>query len=364
MKPSYDFFRDSPETRMSRSRAFGVRDSHHRRASRAVVALCASAAFAFAAPAQARIIDRIAAIVNSDVITLSEVDILIAKRPDASEELKDPDNREAVLSRYRGESLETLIAERLLEAEIRKRDLRASELQTERAFELQLQSNRMTRERFVEELGKAGLTLSAYKEELGKRLQRQMLLERLFMPKIKVTDEDVQTYYNQNLNALKGDTVEYCVTHVLRHTPPGMSATDIDAQRVLAEQLQKRALAGEDFGALAKLNSQDPSASRAGDIGCFKRGQMVKAFEEPVFKMKKGEISGVIKTQFGFHVAKVTDIKGAAVRPFKEVAEMIRMKLTQDQMERQVTRWVEDEKKKAFIDRKIQVAAPKPALAP
>ena len=328
-----------------------------------VCAACVCAWLVHAGVAQARIIDRIAAVVNTDVITLSEVDSMIAKRPDAAEELKDPDNRESVLARFRGESLETLIAERLLESEIKKRDLRATDLQTERAFELQLQSNRMTRERFVEELAKAGLTLSAYKEELGKRLQRQMLLERLFMPKIKVTDEDVKTYYNQNLNALKGDSVEYCVTHVLRHTPAGMSTTDVDAQRVLAEQLQKRAQGGEDFGALAKQFSQDPSASRAGDIGCFKRGQMVKEFEEPVFKMKKGDISGVLKTQFGFHVAKVTDIKGAAVRPFKEVGDMIRMKLTQDAMERQVTRWVEDEKKKAFIDRKIQVATTK-AVAP
>lgn len=303
--------------------------------------------------AQARVVDRIAAVVNTDVITLTEVDTSLLKRPDLAEELKDPDGREAALKKYREQAIDQLIAERLLEAEIRKRDLRATDLQIERTFELQIQANNSTRDKFIEELAKAGLTLTSYKEELGKRIQRQMLLERLFLPKIKVTDEDVKTYYNQNVNVIKSDALEFCVSHVLLQTPQGSTASQIDGQQKLAADLERRAKAGEEFEALAKQYSQDTTASKGGDLGCFRKGVMVPEFEKGVFSLKKGEISAVIRSPFGFHVAKVTDIKGTTVKAYDEVKNMIQMKLTQDAMEKQVQRWVDEEKKKAFIDRKL-----------
>jgi peptidyl-prolyl cis-trans isomerase SurA len=303
--------------------------------------------------AQARVVDRIAAIVNSEVITLSEVDETVRRRPDLMEELSDPDTREQMMAKARQQALEQLIAERLLEEEIRKQDIKATELQIERAFELQIQANNTTRDRFLEELRRAGYTPSSYREELARRLQRQMLLDRMFLPKIKVSDEDVKNYYTQNVNAIRAEAVEYCVSHVLRHTPAGMSPAEIEAQRKRAEEILERARKGEDFAALARQHSQDPSASRGGDLGCFRRGVMVPEFEKAVFSLQKGEISGVIKTKFGYHVARMNEIRGSSILPFEQVKERIRMKLTQDAMERQVTRWVEEQKKKAFIDKKL-----------
>jgi peptidyl-prolyl cis-trans isomerase SurA len=316
--------------------------------------LCLGATLLAGVPtARARIVDRIAAVVNTDVIALSEVDAFLSKRPDLAEELKDPDTREQVLGKHRKEALEHLVAERLLEAEIRKRDLRATELQIERTFELQLQANHTTREKFVEELAKAGLSLAQYRAELAKRLQRQMLLDRLFIPKINIKDEDVQSYYNQNLNVIQTESREVCASHILRHTPKGMAPADVEAQRRHAEQVAAQAKGGADFAVLAQQNSQDPTGPRGGQLGCFRKGVMVPEFEQAAFALKKGEVSGVVKSPFGFHVILVTDIKGTAVKPFKEARDMIRMKLLQDAMEKLVQRWVEEEKKKAFIDRKL-----------
>jgi peptidyl-prolyl cis-trans isomerase SurA len=313
------------------------------------------AACALAAPgAAARIVDRIAAVVNTEVITLSEVDEMVSRRPDLAEALRDPEEGAKVLAQVREKALQQLIAERLLEAEIRKRELRATELQIERALELQIRANKTTRERFIEELHKSGYTVTTYKEELARRIQRQMLLERLFLPNIKISDEDVKNYYTQNVNAIRDESLEYCVSHILLHTPAGITAEARAAQQKLAREVLLRARAGEDFGALAKQYSQDPSASRGGDLGCFRRGVMVAQFERAVFLLKKGEISPeVIETPFGFHIARVNDIRGSSVRPFDEVKEQIRVKLTQDQMETQVRRWVDEQKKKSFIDKKL-----------
>jgi peptidyl-prolyl cis-trans isomerase SurA len=312
--------------------------------------------WALSAPAGARVIDRVAAIVNNEIITLSEVDEAIKKRPDVMQELERaaPDQREIFLDKMRSQALDQLIAEKLLEAEMRKKDLRASELEIERAFEGMIQANKTTREKFVEELKRRGMTVAAYREELGKQLQRRLLLDMLFRQHIKVSDEDVKTFYAQNVNAVRADTTEYCVSIILRHTPSGMKEADVAEQKKVATQVRDRLRMGEDFAALAKQFSQDPKASEGGDIGCFGKGVMVAQFEKAVQALKKGETSDVIETPQGFYLVRVNDIKGSSVLPFDQVKENIRMKLTQDALERQVTRWVDEQKKKAFIDKKIQ----------
>lgn len=80
---------------------------------------------------------------------------------------------------------------------------------------------------------------------------------------------------------------------------PDASGEDKASARKRVEDLRKRVLAGDDFAGLAKENSQDGSALQGGDLGYFKRGDMVKPFEDATFSLENGKISGVIETQFG-----------------------------------------------------------------
>jgi peptidyl-prolyl cis-trans isomerase C len=76
-----------------------------------------------------------------------------------------------------------------------------------------------------------------------------------------------------------------------------------------AKQLMQQIQNGDDFAKLAKLYSQCPSGKSGGDLGYFGKGQMVKPFEDAAFRAKKGEVTGPVKTQFGWHIIKVTDVK-------------------------------------------------------
>lgn len=96
-----------------------------------------------------------------------------------------------------------------------------------------------------------------------------------------------------------------------------------EAARKKAEDAAAKAKGGADFAALAKSLSDDTSAAQGGDLGYFGRGQMVKPFEEKVFGMKVGEVSDPVRTQFGWHVIKLTDKKEAGTRPFDEVRPQI-----------------------------------------
>ncbi len=99
---------------------------------------------------------------------------------------------------------------------------------------------------------------------------------------------------------------------------------DIQEQAAKAEEILKRAKNGEDFSALAREYSEGPSKDSGGDLGFFAAGQMVPSFDQAVFSMQPGDISEVVKTQFGYHIIMLEEIQQAQTRPLEEVkAEII-----------------------------------------
>ena len=113
---------------------------------------------------------------------------------------------------------------------------------------------------------------------------------------------------------------------------PAPKAKDKPAARKLAESTLARHRANpNDFAKLARELSKDTgSAANGGDLGFFGRGMMVKPFEEAAFKLKAGQLSDIVETDFGYHIIRVTEIKGAQVKPFDEVKAQIRAELQRE----------------------------------
>ena len=136
---------------------------------------------------------------------------------------------------------------------------------------------------------------------------------------IVLNEGDLKTYYEQNLARLAG-AEERRASHILINAPKGGSADDKAKARAKAVALRETLGKTPDaFADLAKKNSQDPgSAERGGDLDFFSRGSMVKPFEDAAFALKKGDISDVVESDFGFHIIRVTDIKEAKTKSFEE----------------------------------------------
>ncbi len=137
---------------------------------------------------------------------------------------------------------------------------------------------------------------------------------------IQVSDADIKSYYDQNQKRYSVDE-QRRASHILLTVQKGASAADKAAVKDKAEKLvaQLRKNPG-DFAKLAKENSQDPgSAEQGGDLGFFGKGMMVKPFEDAVYKLKEGEISDPVESEFGYHIIKVTGIKPASVKSLAEV---------------------------------------------
>lgn len=152
---------------------------------------------------------------------------------------------------------------------------------------------------------------------------------------IKIAEADLKSYYEQNVARLSGNE-ERRASHILLNSPKDAPAADRQKIKAQAEELLKVVRAKPDsFADVAKKSSQDAgSASKGGDLDFFGRGAMVKPFEDAVFALKKGDISDVVESDFGYHIIKLTDIKTPKQRSFEELRPNIESDLKTQQAQR------------------------------
>lgn len=137
---------------------------------------------------------------------------------------------------------------------------------------------------------------------------------------ISLSESDLKSYYDQNAARLSGNE-ERRASHILINAAKDAPAADRQKAKARADELLQAVRKSPDsFAEVAKKNSQDTgSAANGGDLDFFARGAMVKPFEDAAFAMKKGEISEVVESDFGYHIIKLTDIKTPTQRSFEEL---------------------------------------------
>jgi peptidyl-prolyl cis-trans isomerase D len=149
---------------------------------------------------------------------------------------------------------------------------------------------------------------------------------------ITLNEADVKTYFQQNQARLSGSE-ERRASHILLNAPKSAPAAERDKAKARANELVAEARKSPDnFAELARKNSQDPgSAPRGGDLDFFTKGAMVKPFEDAVYAMKKGDISDVVESDFGFHIIKLTDVKEIKQKSFEELRAGLESELKEQQ---------------------------------
>lgn len=151
-----------------------------------------------------------------------------------------------------------------------------------------------------------------------------------FENKVTIPEQEIADYYEYNPERFR-EQKQIKARHILFKLLPDATQSEEAKLKDKALEILKRARDGEDFSELSKKYSQDSSnASKGGDLGYFKKGQMVKPFEELAFSLKKGDIGGPVRTQFGWHLIKVDDIKEEKVRTLPEVRDKIEATLKKD----------------------------------
>ncbi|HUT44265.1 MAG TPA: peptidylprolyl isomerase [Desulfobacterales bacterium] len=188
--------------------------------------------------------------------------------------------------------------------------------------------------------------------EIQRSLAINQLLDTNVRQKITVTEEESKKYYDNNPNLFK-QPEQAKASHILIKVAPDAEESKKIQARKKIETVQKKVRQGEDFGLLAKANSEGPTAQREGDLGYFSRSQMVKPFEDAAFALNVGEVSGIVETQFGYHLIKLTDKKAARTIPYKEVQLRLEQNLKREKEKTEIQGYIENLKKSAKIKRFI-----------
>ncbi|MGV3653395.1 MAG: SurA N-terminal domain-containing protein [Noviherbaspirillum sp.] len=159
---------------------------------------------------------------------------------------------------------------------------------------------------------------------------------------VQVSDADIQSYYEQNAKRY-ATPEERRASHILIAADKDAPAAERQAAKAKAEQLLAQVRKNPaDFAKLAKENSQDPgSAEKGGDLGFFGQGMMVKPFEEAAWQLKEGQISGVVESDFGYHIIQVTGIKPGSAKPQSEVRDQIAAEIKKQQAAKKYTELAE-----------------------
>jgi len=218
---------------------------------------------------------------------------------------------------YGEEILEQLIEERLLMQEVAKNNVQVEQEaidQQNEEFIMMLVASYGGKDRMDEELKKAGLKVADFEELITDLTTISALIDKV-TEGITVDDSDVRQYFDDNPDEFV--------------TPESVRASHILVQdEDLAELILEKIENGEDFEDLAKEYSIDAANKEmGGDLGFFTYGDMVIEFEEAAFALDIDEISGIVPTQFGFHIIKVTDYVSEKMLTYEEAEDFVRQRL-------------------------------------
>ncbi len=303
-------------------------------------------------PVSGEVVDRIIAIVNDDVITLSELNNTFEpymKRIEASLTGKE---KEKVVAEGRATILNKMIDNKLIEQEARKSGIIIKDDEAMGVIRDMLKSRKMQMPDLLQALDKDGLTFDAYKQDLKEQLQRQQLVRREIRSKLVVTDDEIGEYYRQHRDEYEGKEA-LRIKQILLPVPPGTDPAIRERARELAESILKRIKNGEPFEALAAQFSQGPATAAGGDIGFVEKGHMLPEVEKVALNLDIGGVSPVIDSPQGFYIIQVVDKRGAGLKPITEVRQEIQNKLEEEKAAKKFDQWVVDLRSKSLVDVKL-----------
>ncbi|MDD5199807.1 MAG: peptidylprolyl isomerase [Terrimicrobiaceae bacterium] len=212
--------------------------------------------------------------------------------------------------------LDDLIIEKLLKA--KSADFKVSDEEADAEF-AKVKKNFPDEAAFKKQLDQAGQTEEKLKGLIKDGLQQRKWIDSQTAGQVEVSDADAEKFYKENIKEFaQPDQVR--ASHILFMVPQGAPDAEVKKKEAAANAAYERAEKGEDFAKLAKELTEEPNGKeRAGDLDFFSKEQMVPEFAAAAFSMKIGDISKPVKTQFGYHVIKVTDKKAASTAPFEQV---------------------------------------------
>lgn len=314
--------------------------------------MIAALSLAVALTAQPAVIDRIAATVNGDVVTLGELVERSGEEYRRAEVLPAGAERDAARRKALRRAFDAVLVEKLLAAQAAELGLEATDAQIEAAIEDIKKRNGLDESRLDEALAQQGLDRASFRQQIRSNLETYNLLGYKVRNRVKVTDEDLRNYYQRHAAEFAGEE-ELHVRHIFLPLAEGAGAAEEAKVRAVGEKILQRLATGEDFAKVARETSKGPGAAEGGDLGWLRRGVVQKALEDAAFSLKAGQVSGLVRAGPGLHVLKIEERRLGGAKSFDEAKEELRERLSNEQLETYRAQYLEELKRDALVELRL-----------
>jgi peptidyl-prolyl cis-trans isomerase SurA len=287
--------------------------------------------------ANQEIVDRIVAVVNNDIITLSQLNK--ATRPYREQVAAaggSEEERKQRIASLEREMLHQLIDRTLARQEAARQQISVSDADVQTALDNFKRQNNLDQEALEKGLEAEGITLEEYRERIRDDILQSMLINRAVRSRVIVTQADIEAYYDAHPENFKGEA-KYHLRNILVET-------EADSRNVISSLDQ-----GLSFSEAARRFSKAPNAAEGGDLGIFDISYFSDAIREAVLPLKKGEYSQGIPAGQGLQIIYVEDIQTSGGKPLDQVKDEIQDILYKKEAEEKFSKWVESLKKNAHV---------------
>jgi peptidyl-prolyl cis-trans isomerase SurA len=295
------------------------------------------------------VVEEIIARVNNQIITRSDYDREQQQLKEESQQ-QDPAHLDKAVADGQKDVLRGLIDRELLLEKGKDLDITADTELIKRLDEMRKQMKLDSMEDLEKAAQAQGVSFEDFKQNMRTEIITQQVIQREVGSRINISKEEEQKFYDAHESELARPEAVKLSEILISTEQAGDDEQKLAAGKAKADDVLKQIKAGASFEDLAKKESQGPSAAQGGDLGLFERGKLAKQLEDLTFKMKKGDVSDVIRTKQGFVILKVTEHQSAGVPAFSEIEPRIQEAVYMQKLQPALREYLKKLRDEAYID--------------
>jgi len=296
--------------------------------------------------------DGIAAVVNGDVITLTELENALGPVVERIKNDTTVIDKDTLMSEAQHMVLNRLIDRLCLYQEATRLSIDVSDEDVENTIQAILTEKNVSYENLTEYFAERNVTLEQYKREIRDRLLKKEIIIQEIRNKVTVSDEEIGAFYAEHKDEYEGKE-RVRLQQILIVKPRDENAEGTRAKRIKAARLHQMLRQGTSFLMLAEKYSEGPAAASGGDLGFVEKGMMHSSVDSVAFKLGIGAISPVLESPIGFHIIRVLDKRGTGLKTLAEVRDEIVSVIIEGKVQNKFAVWLEMVREKSLIDIRI-----------
>jgi len=297
----------------------------------------------------AEVVDRVVAVVNEDIVSLSELTRAVQPYADKIKSLGYSLEKEReILFKVHEDMLDQIINQKLTDQESKKYKLSVSEKEIDNALERVKEANHYTDEDLRRALVKDNLSMEEYRDKVKENILRAKLLNIAVKSKIVITRDDIKSYYENHKNMYQGEKL-YHLHNMVKKADYGLGADNKKAILLIMEEIYTRLKNGQPFDKVSMDYSGGSYDVRSFDLGRFKPDQLSQQVRDAIKGIKAGECTKVLETEIGYQIIYIQDIEEKPGKSLDEAASEIEDILFREIVDKKFLSWIDALKQKSHI---------------